>query len=134
MFMPPASFSPTRINGQPVAASPSVRHRVADMFIEVEVGRLLAYKIAWMQSQGLVPNKEASISKVFGAETAQRNARGMLEILGLFGQLAEGSRYAPLRGQLLRTWYGGVSATIAAGTSEIQRNIIAQRGLGLPRA
>jgi alkylation response protein AidB-like acyl-CoA dehydrogenase len=124
----------TRINGQPLAASPSVRRRVADMFIEVEVGRLLAYKIAWMQGQGLVPNKEASISKVFGAETAQRNARGMLEIMGLFGQLAEGSRYAPLRGLLLRAWYRGTSATLAAGTSEIQRNVIAQRGLGLPRA
>ena len=104
------------------------------MFIEVEVGRLLSYKIAWMQGQGLVPNKEASISKVFGAETAQRNARGMLEIMGLFGQLAEGSRYAPLRGLLLRAWYRGTSATLAAGTSEIQRNVIAQRGLGLPRA
>jgi hypothetical protein len=124
----------TRINGQPLAASPSVRRRVADMFIEVEVGRLLSYKIAWMQGQGLVPNKEASISKVFGAETAQRNARGMLEIMGLFGQLAEGSRYAPLRGLLLRAWYRGTSATLAAGTSEIQRNVIAQRGLGLPRA
>ncbi|MEE8443697.1 MAG: acyl-CoA dehydrogenase family protein [Dehalococcoidia bacterium] len=122
-----------KTNGQIIGARPEVRHRVADMFIEVEVGKLLAYKIAWMQSQGLVPNKEAAISKLFGTETTQRNARGMLEILGLYGQLAEGSPYAPLQGRILRAWYNAVSATIAAGTSEIQRNVIATRGLGLPR-
>ncbi|MBI4311600.1 MAG: acyl-CoA dehydrogenase family protein [Chloroflexi bacterium] len=128
-----ALIKEARHNGEAIASRPEVRSRVAQMFIELEVGRLLAYKIAWMQSQGQVPNKEASVSKLFGAETTQRNARAMLEIMGLYGQLAEGSPHAPLQGRLLRAWYGGVSATIAAGTSEIQRNIIAQRGLDLPR-
>ncbi|MBI4338804.1 MAG: acyl-CoA dehydrogenase family protein [Chloroflexi bacterium] len=122
-----------RLNGSSIASRPEVKHRVAQMFIDLEVGRLLAYKVAWMQSQGQAPNREASASKLFGAETTQRNARAMLEIMGLYGQLAEGSPYAPLQGRLLRAWYGGISATIAAGTSEVQRNIIAQRGLGLPR-
>ena len=103
------------------------------MFIEVEVGRYLAYNIAWMQSKGLVPNKEASISKVFGAETTKRNSQAMLEILGMYGGVDYTSHYSPIQGKVLRSWYGGISSTIAAGTSEIQRNIIAMRGLGLPR-
>ena len=128
-----AYIKEAQVGGKAIASRPEVRHRVAQMYIDLEVGRWLAYKIAWMQSQGQVPNKEASVSKLFGAETTQRNARGMLEVMGLYGQLAEGSPYAPLQGRLLRAWYGGVSATIAAGTSEIQQNIIAQRGLGMPR-
>ena len=122
-----------KIGGKTIASRPAVRHRVADMFIELEVGKLLAYNVAWMQSQGMVPNREASVSKVFGTETTQRNAKGMLEILGMYGQLAEGSQYTPLQGRILRAWYSAISATIAAGTSEIQRNVIAQRGLLLPR-
>ena len=110
-----------------------LRNRIADMFIEVEVGRYLAYNIAWMQSKGLVPNKEASISKVFGAETTKRNSQAMLEILGMYGGVDYTSSYSPIQGKVLRSWYGGISSTIAAGTSEIQRNIIAMRGLGLPR-
>ena len=110
-----------------------VKEALAERYTEVEVARLIAYKVAWMQSQGMVPNREASVSKVFGTETTQRNAKGMLEILGMYGQLAEGSQYTPLQGRILRAWYSAISATIAAGTSEIQRNVIAQRGLLLPR-
>ena len=122
-----------RFNGKTLLENPVVRHRVAEMFVEVEVGRLLAYQIAWMQSKGIVPNREAAISKLFGTETSQRNARGMMEILGMYGQLVKGSKYAPLEGRTLEAWYAAISGTIAAGTSEIMRNVIAQRGLGLPR-
>ncbi len=123
----------TRVNGKTLWDDPTVRHRVAEMFIEVDVGRLLSYKIAWMQSQGIVPNREATISKLFGAETTQQNSRGMMEILGLYGLLEEGTEYTPLHGEILKSWYTSFATTITGGTSEILRNIIALRGLGLPR-
>ena len=56
-----------------------------------------------------------------------------MEILGLHGQLGPESKHAPLQGRIQQSYMTSVSATIAAGTSEIQRNIIATRGLGLPR-
>ena len=110
-----------------------VRELLAERYTEVEVARLIAYKVAWMQSQGMVPNKEASMSKVFGSETLQRVADSGMKILGAFGQLMDGDDWAPLQGRVQEAWRYSFSSTIAAGTSEIQRNIIAGRGLGLPR-
>ena len=110
-----------------------VEDLLAERYVETEVARLIAYRVAWMQSQGLVPNKEASVSKVFGSETFQRVADTGLKILGLYGQLTWEDQWAPLHGRFQDAWRHSFSDTIAAGTSEIQRNIIASRGLGLPR-
>ena len=120
-------------NGRPLAEDPLVRRRLADLAIEVDVSRLISYNVAWMQSQGLVPNKEASMGKVFGTELQQRVARDGMAILGLYGQLEPDSKYAALGGRIEKAYMTSISATLAAGTSEIQRNIIATRGLGLPR-
>ena len=111
-----------------------LRNRLADMAIETEVRRMISYNIGFMQSQGFVPNKEASICKSFSTEMEQRVAETGMHILGLYGQLTSDSKWAPLRGRIERTFLRHHSATLASGTSEIQRNIIATRGLGLPRA
>ena len=117
--------------------SQSRRQRVRDMlverYIEVEAARLLAYGVAWMQGQEQVPNKEASMSKVFGSETLQRVTSTCMEVLGLYGQLRPGDKWAPLNGRVPENWMLSFAHTIAAGTSEVQRNIIASRGMGLPR-
>ena len=123
----------TKRNGQHLSKDPIVRAKLAERYLEAEVSRWLSYNIAWMQSNGLVPNKEASMSKLFGTELSQRVARTGMEILGLSGQLTADSQWAPLRGQIQSLYLRSVASTIAAGTSEIQRNIIATRGLGLPR-
>jgi alkylation response protein AidB-like acyl-CoA dehydrogenase len=112
----------------------SVRHKLAELKIEFKVGRLLSYRIAWMQGQGLVPNSEASVGKLFTTELQSRFAVTALSLLGPSGLLARGSSRVPADGRFSSYYLAAVSYTIAAGTSEVQRNIIAQRGLGLPRA
>lgn len=119
--------------GRALAHDPMVRHLLADVAIQVEIQRRFAYRVAWLQDQGKVPNLEASLAKVFGSETQQRVAQTGMRILGLLGQIGEGP-LAPVQGRILRQYLSSVAATIAAGTSEIQRNIIATRGLGLPRS
>ena len=124
----------TERNGKPLSEDPIVRHKLAEREIETEVSRWLSYRVAWMQSQDMMPNAEASMSKLFGTELTQRVAQTGMDILGMTGQLSKGSKWAPLQGYIQRIYLSSVSSTIAAGTSEIQRDIIARRGLGLPRA
>ena len=110
---------------------PGVRYELADRMVEVNVGTFLAYRVATMQAQGLLPNHEASASKLFGSELGQRIARTGMHLLGMGGQLrGDSSRFDIDQAQ---NYLYTVSGTIAAGTSEIQRNIMATRGLGLPR-
>jgi len=123
----------TKANGSPLIRKPSVRQKLAELKIEFEVGRLLAYRVASMQSQGLIPNAEASMSKLYGSELQQRLAAAGMSVLGLGGQLMPGSKWAPLAGRFERYYLLAAALTIGAGTSEILRNILALRGLGLPR-
>ena len=123
----------TKQNGVPLIEIPWVRTLMADRYIECEVARLMAYNVAYMQSQELIPTKEASMSKVFGSETVQRATEAALDILGMYGTLGREDKWAPLKGRVQENWMNAFAGTIAAGTSEIQRNIIAGRGLGLPR-
>ncbi len=116
-----------------IKENPGARYEIADRWIELQVGFNVAYRIPYLQSQGMVPNHEASVSKLYGAEMTQRIAGTGMHLLGPAGQLAPGSPYAALGGAFSRHYLATVAATIAAGTSEIQRTIIAQRGLGMPR-
>jgi len=122
-----------RAAGDAWAARPEVWHKLAEIKIEFEIARLLAYRVAWLQANGQVPNYEASMAKMYSTEVNQRFCAAATTILGLGGQLEPGSRWAPLQGRIERGYLAAVSYTIAGGTSEIQRNVIATRGLGLPR-
>ena len=73
------------------------------------------------------------MSKLYGSELSQRLGQAGISVMGLYGTLYEGSKWAPLEARMQVLYLSSVSATIAAGTSEIQRNIMATRGLGLPR-
>ena len=123
----------TSIGGTKLASKPEVRMKLAELQIEHEVGRYLAYRVSWMQGAGRIPNYEASMSKMYGSELTQRLGQAGVNIMGLYGGLYEGSKWAPLEAKMQVMYLSSVSATIAAGTSEIQRNIMATRGLGLPR-
>jgi len=115
------------------ANDPIVRQRIAQAFIESEALRLTALRHLSTQLKGAPPGPEGSMEKLFWSEMYQRMLEVPLEILGPYATLAEGDSRAPSRGRWphLRLYSRG--RTIAAGTSEIQRGIIAQRVLGLPK-
>ena len=124
----------TRVNGRRLGDERTVRNKLAELTIEFTAGRMLAYRVASMQARGQIPNAEASMSKLYGSELAQRLAKAGMDLLGMAGQLAPGSPWAPLRGRIEQQYLAAAALTIAAGTSEINRGIIAGRGLGLPRS
>ncbi|MGH2585183.1 MAG: acyl-CoA dehydrogenase family protein, partial [Dehalococcoidia bacterium] len=101
--------------------------------IEMEAGRNLSYRIATIQQAGKIPNYEASMAKVFFSELNVRLAYTGFEALQLHGQVREGDKRAKLQGRFALGTQTYLTNTIGGGTSEIQRNIIATRGLGLPR-
>lgn len=120
-----------RANPDLLERRPAIRHELADRALEVKVGTFLSYRVATMQAKGMVPNHEASTAKVFGSEMSQRIALTGMHLLGMHGQLRDGTKHQ-VHDQAT-SYLQAVSATVAAGTSEIQRGIIAGRGLGLPR-
>lgn len=111
----------------------SVKYELSDRLVETTVAKMLSYRVVTMQAKGLVPNYEASMTKLFASELNQRIARTGLKVTGLYGQLLAGSEHAAAKGRYGGSYMQTLASTIAGGTSEIQRNIIAQRGLGLPR-
>ncbi len=93
----------------------------------------LSYRVVTMQAKGLIPNYEASAVKLYSMKLVQRIANTGLSLMGMYGMLARGSKWAPLKGRLEYGYLRSVGSTIEGGTSEIQRNIVATRGLGLPK-
>ena len=94
---------------------------------------MLSFRVASILAASGVPNQEASLLKLFLSELDQRIAGIGMQVLGMHGALMPGSPLAKLQAQFALTYLTTVPRTIAGGTSEIQRNIIATRGLGLPR-
>jgi alkylation response protein AidB-like acyl-CoA dehydrogenase len=118
----------------PALLSPTVRSEIADRVVESEVGFNFSLRIVSMQASGLVPNYEASMGKMFLTELMQRIARTGTRALGLYANIwDEDDPNAPLHAYFTHRYVSTVPWTIGGGTSEIQRNIIATRGLGLPR-
>jgi alkylation response protein AidB-like acyl-CoA dehydrogenase len=111
----------------------TVRYELADRMLEANVAKMLSYRVITMQAKGMVPNYEASMGKLFSTELSQRIAKTGMHLTGLYGQLLGDSEWSAGKGRYGSMYIQTVSSTIAGGTSEVQRNIIAQRGLGLPR-
>lgn len=122
-----------QIDGRRLFDDPVVQDRLVRFHIDVERLRLLNYRVAWMIERGLVPNAEASAQKILASELSQQITDQALQFIGPYGQLRRSSPHAPAQGLMLQAWLLSVMQRFGGGTNEIQRDIIAQRGLGLPR-
>lgn len=109
--------------------SVDLKNEIAERYIETEVMYQFSLRIISLQANGQLPNHEASMSKLFASELSQRIAATSMKAIGMQGHLMDHAS----TGSLPRHYLGAVPATIRGGTSEVQRNVIATRGLGLPR-
>jgi alkylation response protein AidB-like acyl-CoA dehydrogenase len=112
---------------------PHVRRLLADLGTRIEAARLLNYRAISMQARGEIPTVEASIARMHNTVVEQLTGNVVMEVIGAAAQLRAGDPDAPAAGEATRHWLRNIPTTVAAGTLEIQKNIVAQRGLGLPR-
>jgi alkylation response protein AidB-like acyl-CoA dehydrogenase len=123
----------TARNGEPLANDPLIRNELAQLAVENEVAHMMAYRIAWMFSKDLHPSYESSMSMVFISEVMRHTANVGLRILGHYGELGRDSKWTVMNARIMRMCLSSLSIGVGGGSNEIQRNIIAMRGLGLPR-
>jgi alkylation response protein AidB-like acyl-CoA dehydrogenase len=124
-----------KIGGRVVTEDPIVRHRLAQLAIEIDAGRAFAYSVVWNQHKGglVASGHMAAAAKVLATELNQRFFYTGCQILGLFSQVRE-SKWAPLQGKYEKEYQQCVSLNMGGGTSEIMRNLVCTLGLGLPRS
>jgi 3-oxocholest-4-en-26-oyl-CoA dehydrogenase alpha subunit len=120
-------------DGRTVMEQEWVQIGLAKAHAKVDVLKLLNWKVAWSADKGLNP-ADASATKVYGTELALEVYRLLLDIVGQAGYLVEGSPGAVLRGRLENQARSQTIFTFGGGTNEVQRDIIAMTGLGMPRA
>jgi len=118
-------------NGRYLMEDPIVRNAIGTLEIEFHIGKLLCYNVAWTIDQGKIPNYEASVCKVFCTQYEQRVNDVATRIMGRYGQLMPGSKWAPYHGMVAESYLSSPSYTLQGGTVEILKNIIALRGLKL---
>ena len=117
--------------GQPLRNDPVVRRTMAQLVTQLEVARMLQRRVIHEALKG-IPTVSSSKYKLFMNELGQRVANAALDLMGPAGSLKPGVEDAPAAGRFERSYRYTVVDTIGGGTSEIQKNIIARRGLGLP--
>jgi 3-oxocholest-4-en-26-oyl-CoA dehydrogenase alpha subunit len=121
-------------DGRLRADDPDVRTRLGRAAAEIEVTTLLSRRCAWIHASGGMPGVEGSMSKLFASEALTRQSADFVDLLGRDGIRSQGEVSAPAGGAADYDVRFALGTTTYGGTSEIQRNIIAQRGLGLPRS
>ena len=118
-------------NGEPVTKDPAIRRKLAGFYIEANVLRYVGLRNLTHQLRGERPGP--NLAHVLGVEFGQRLQDFALQLEGPYSRLMRGSKYAIEHGRWQQSFLSARSSSIATGTSEIQRNVIAQRALGLPR-
>ncbi|MFC1907420.1 acyl-CoA dehydrogenase family protein [Chloroflexota bacterium] len=121
------------VESKPLSKDPIIRQQLASLAIEVEISRLACYFIADMQDKGVNLVSEASLTKNYVCRTSDHIAQAGINILGLFGQLEPGSKWAPFDGSIERTFLSYPMWTLAGGCAEVQSDIVARMILDPPR-
>jgi alkylation response protein AidB-like acyl-CoA dehydrogenase len=122
----------TKRDGKILTDEPLIRDKLADLAIDIDVAYMFFWQTAWMLDRGLVPNIEASVLKLVATQLSHKLANTAVDVMGPYGEIERGSKWAPLKGRICTGYLDCISGLVGAGTSEIQRSIIAIRGLGLP--
>ena len=120
-------------NGRILAEDPVVRSKLAEIAIEMEIARLLSYNIAWLEDKGSEVTYQASALKLYTSELVHRFANVAMNILGPRAQLKKDSNWALLNGNIEHIYLASVVETVGGGTSEVQKDLVAVMGLGLPK-
>lgn len=116
-----------------LASDPTVRDLVGRYAAEFEAARQLSRRSVLTLEKGLLPIVEGAITKIFSGELTERFAEDALDVFGMAGTLSENSLDAPLDGHVEQLLRRSIMLVVGGGAAEIQRTIIAQQGLGLPR-
>ncbi len=121
-------------DGEPLRDDPVIRRQIAHLATEGEVARVMGLRfVAQSMKGGKPPTNEASSYKLFATELSKRLANASMDIAGPGSQLRVHTEDAPMKGRSESTYRYTVIDTIGGGASEIQKNIIARRKLGLPK-
>ena len=123
----------TKRNGGYLIDDPQVRNTLADLAADVQAARLAAYWVASMHAQGQHPQHETSLAGLFKREAARRIQYAHMELMGPYANLWRGSKWAPQEGEVAYDYVNDMFFHFAAGGFDITRNVIAVRGLQLPR-
>ena len=126
------SERPAYTSGGRVVDQPFVRANLARVKAKLEALRLLNWRQAWAMTHGKLQMAEASAVKVFGSEFYIEAYQLLMEVVGPAATLRDGSPGAVLAGRLERLYRTMLILTFGGGTNEVQRDIIAMAGLGLP--
>jgi alkylation response protein AidB-like acyl-CoA dehydrogenase len=122
----------TRVDGQRVIDKAWVQHNLARVYAKTQALRLMNWKQAWAAEKGQPHMADSSAIKVFGSEFLIEAYRAMMEVLGAPGILAGDSPGAVLQGKIESAYRNGLILTFGGGTNEVQRDIIAMAGMGMP--
>jgi alkylation response protein AidB-like acyl-CoA dehydrogenase len=123
----------TERNGRAAAKDPSIRQKLAQLWIDTEAFKYTGARAVTKLLKGELPGPEASTGKMGWVDTHQRLQEVAMEIQGPYAQLMRGSRWAVADGLWQHTFLRSRANSIEGGTTEIQKNIIGERVLGLPK-
>jgi len=121
------------LRGRPAIEDPIIRNRLVELETKVLANRYHGYRLLTMQARGEDPGLAGLVTKLYGTTLGYEVARLAMDILSDRGMLAPGESEAPAMGMFVTAYMWSLGVLIAGGTANIQRNVIAERGLGLPR-